>query len=272
MHTFLRFPGFKDKAMTLSYDDGVIYDKRWVEIMQKYGLKGTFNLNGGVMVDNGRRMDENALVETFRDSGMEVAMHGFRHLMVTACPKTDLIGEFYQDKLRLESVFGTVMRGGAYAYGAYNDETVDILRSLGVEYFRTTKSTGSFALPTDWLRLNPTTHHNGNLPELFRAFVAPRADNRHYLMGPRLFYLWGHSYEFNDNDNWNIIEDFGKMVAEHDDIWHVTNGDLRDYVKAYDDLVFSADGKTIRNRSATDVYLVVGDKNVLAKAGETTTV
>ena len=272
MHTFLRFPGFKDKAMTLSYDDGVIYDKRLVEIMQKYGLKGTFNLNGGVMVDNGRRMDENALVETFRDSGMEVAMHGFRHLMVTACPKTDLIGEFYQDKLRLESVFGTVMRGGAYAYGAYNDETVDILRSLGVEYFRTTKSTGSFALPTDWLRLNPTTHHNGNLTELFRAFVEPRADNRPYLMAPRLFYLWGHSYEFNDNDNWNIIEDFGKMVAERDDIWHVTNGDLRDYVKAYDDLVFSADGKTIRNRSAMDVYLVVGDKKVLAKAGETTAV
>ena len=272
MHTFLRFPEFKDKAMTLSYDDGVIYDKRLVEIMQKYGLKGTFNLNGGVMVDNGRRMDENALVETFRDSGMEVAMHGFRHLMVTACPKTDLIGEFYQDKLRLESVFGTVMRGGAYAYGAYNDETVDILRSLGVEYFRTTKSTGSFALPTDWLRLNPTTHHNGNLTELFRAFVEPRADNRPYLMGPRLFYLWGHSYEFNDNDNWNIIEDFGKMVAERDDIWHVTNGDLRDYVKAYDDLVFSADGKTIRNRSAMDVYLVVGDKKVLAKAGETTAV
>ena len=272
MYKFLRFPAFKDKAMTLSYDDGVVFDKRLVEIMQKYGLKGTFNLNGGAKTGEGRRMGEKDLVELFRDSDMEVGMHGLHHLMVTACTKADILGEFYQDKLRLESVFGTIMRGGAYAYGAHNEESVSVLRSLGVEYFRTTKSTGSFALPTDWLRLNPTAHHNANLTELFRSFVEERIDNRPYRMGPRLFYLWGHSYEFEDNDNWNIMEDFGKMVAEHDDIWHVTNGDLRDYVKAYDELVFSADGKTIRNRSAIDVYLVVGDKNVLAKAGETTTV
>ena len=269
MHTFLRFPGFKDKAMTLSYDDGVIYDKRLVEIMQKYGLKGTFNLNGGVMVDNGRRMDENALVETFRDSGMEVAMHGFRHLMVTACPKTDLIGEFYQDKLRLESVFGTVMRGGAYAYGAYNDETVDILRSLGVEYFRTTKSTGSFALPTDWLRLNPTTHHNGNLPELFRAFVEPRPDNRPYLMGPRLFYLWGHSYEFDKNNNWDHIENICKRLSGDEQVWFATNIEICDYVEAYKRLKFSANGHRVYNPTLYTIWIDVDSKLYSIPSGET---
>lgn len=45
---FMRFPGFKLKALTLSYDDGVRQDKRLIEIMQKHGLKGTFNINGGL--------------------------------------------------------------------------------------------------------------------------------------------------------------------------------------------------------------------------------
>ena len=38
MDQFLRFPGFRLKALTLSYDDGTIHDRRLVEIMKKYGI------------------------------------------------------------------------------------------------------------------------------------------------------------------------------------------------------------------------------------------
>lgn len=48
-YIFLRFPEFKDKTLTLSYDDGAIYDRKLIEIMNKYGLKGTFNLNSGFL-------------------------------------------------------------------------------------------------------------------------------------------------------------------------------------------------------------------------------
>ena len=44
MYAFLRFPNFRKKAVTLSYDDGVIYDKRLMRILDEYGLKATFNL------------------------------------------------------------------------------------------------------------------------------------------------------------------------------------------------------------------------------------
>ena len=49
---FMRFPDFKPKALTVSYDDGVRQDKRLIEILQKYGLKRTFNLNSGLFVEN----------------------------------------------------------------------------------------------------------------------------------------------------------------------------------------------------------------------------
>ena len=50
---FMRFPGGKVKALTLSYDDGVEQDVRLIDIMQKHGLKGTFNLNSGLYAAEG---------------------------------------------------------------------------------------------------------------------------------------------------------------------------------------------------------------------------
>ena len=37
----------KINALTMSYDDGVLEgDRHLIEIFNKYGVKGTFNLNG----------------------------------------------------------------------------------------------------------------------------------------------------------------------------------------------------------------------------------
>ena len=44
MSAILRFPNFKFKAFSMSYDDGAPADKRLVEIMSKNGIVGTFNL------------------------------------------------------------------------------------------------------------------------------------------------------------------------------------------------------------------------------------
>ena len=43
------FPGGKKKALTLSYDDGVTQDERLIDIMNQYKVKGTFNINAGMM-------------------------------------------------------------------------------------------------------------------------------------------------------------------------------------------------------------------------------
>ena len=75
--TYIRFPQFKSKAVTLSYDDGVIFDKRLIEIMDKHGLKGTFNINSGLFAKNEgeRRMTEKTAYELYANSPHEVAVH-----------------------------------------------------------------------------------------------------------------------------------------------------------------------------------------------------
>ena len=71
---------------------------------------------------------------------------------------------------------------------------------------------------------------------------------------PRLFYVWGHAYELDGEDNWYVVEELSRFMAGHQDqVWFATNGEIMDYVNAYRRLEYSADGKLIYNPSALDV-------------------
>ena len=109
MNKYVRFPDFKSKALTLSYDDGVRQDKRLITIMQKYGLKGTFNINGGLFgdkyegVEKGRMTKEEAL-DLYLPSGMEVAIHGYRHLSLSSVDTSLALDDVITDRKALESI------------------------------------------------------------------------------------------------------------------------------------------------------------------------
>ena len=268
MYNFLRFPGFLYKACTLSYDDGVVEDERLVEIMRRYGLKGTFNINSKNLDGAGGRCLTAEQLKKIYGDDMEVALHGYNHFSL-ALVKSDLaIRDVVADRDNLERTFGRIIRGMAYANGSVNDDVVAMLRMAGVVYSRTVKSTNAFDLPEEWLTLHPTCHHKAqNLFELVEKFIAPPENPRR--IKPQLFYLWGHSYEFPMHNNWDVIEKFGQIMSEQNDIWHATNMEIYNYVKAFESLVFSSDFTMVHNPTATDVYLYVRNKNVLVKSGET---
>lgn len=272
---FLRFPDFKKKALTLSYDDGVRQDKRLISIMKKNGIKGTFNLNGGMFgaeytgEEKGKMSVQEAL-DLYPDSGMEVALHGFRHLSLAKVDSAIAVNDVIKDRIALEKMFGKVIKGMAYANGSYNDEVVDILKQCGVKYSRTVTSTEKFDLPTDWLRLPATAHHNNpRLMELAEQFVNLPKGRHFWYDPPKLFYLWGHSYEFDTNNNWNVIEEFAEFMGGREDIWYATNIEIYDYVTAFDRLEYSADGAFVHNPSAIDLYLSYKDKPAIVPAGKT---
>ena len=83
-----------------------------------------------------------------------------------------------------------------------------------------------------------------------------------------MFYLWGHSYEFDNNDNWNVIEEFAEYVGNRTDIWYATNGEIYEYLQACERLEFSIDGNFVYNPSAIDVYIDLG-KETVVPAGKT---
>ena len=272
----MRFPGGLPKALTLSYDDGVEQDVKLIEIAEKYGIKGTFNLNSGcfppedVTYEPGtihRRMPRERVKEVYKKSNWEIAAHAYTHASLVGLPGNIRTDEILRDRRELEELFGTIVRGFAYPYGAYDDESVETLRNCGLCYARTVHSTHDFHLPQDWLRLPATCHHAD--PELMK--LAKRFVETKDWWDPMLFYVWGHSYEFEQFNNWNVIEEFAEYISKRDDIWYATNIEIYDYCNAFKQLVFNTDMTMCKNPTARALWFTYGDKDVYVPAGNTVT-
>lgn len=217
----------KRKALTFSYDDGVQEDKALVALLNRYGMKGTFNLGSALLSDQmGWNEWQRGLRVTYINAdevkalyaGHEVAVHTAHHYDLTGLSPDVLYAELADDKAALEALTGTEVVGMAYPYGAYNDAVIDAARRAGLRYARTIEDTGTFALPAQPLRWGHTCHHNdARLFELAQAFLDSDPDT------PQLFTVWGHSYEFSVNENWDRLERFCAMLAHREDIAYVTN-------------------------------------------------
>ena len=272
--TAIRFPQGKTKAVTLSYDDAVEADITLVSILKKYGLKCTFNINSGLLLeetradrDPFRRMSVEQAKELYIGSGHELAVHTLTHCFPEQLTPVQLTHEVMKDRENIEKYFGNIAVGMAYPCGIYNDSIVDILKSCGICYARTTECDESFNLPQDWLRLKGTARHiNPRLMELCDRFLNTTIAT---YTPAKLFYLWGHSYEFVSDNNWEVIEKFGKKMGGHDDIWYATNVEIYDYCEAYKKLRFNAEGDACMNLSSMDLYFQNKDKIYCVKSGET---
>ncbi len=247
MNFELLYPGFKEKALTFSYDDGQIFDRRLVELFNKYDLKATFHLNTGILDTEGF-IEKKELCTLYE--GHEIACHGVYHEYPTHLAKEQLFQEFYQDRLALETCTGRIIRGCSYAFGEYDEQVVSTLKSLGFAYSRTVESTDGFRIPADFMKWTPSCHHNDAFDgEIIRTFLK-KPD---YLKVP-LLYIWGHSFEFEREQTWDKMEELCGKLAGHSDIWYTTNLEYADYINAARALVFSADGQRVQNLSAIPVY------------------
>lgn len=260
---FMRFPEGKAKALTFSYDDGVVADKRLIDLFNSYGFKGTFNLNSLLFDCNEwhNRMNEQQTFSTFNNTPHEIALHGARHAFLSKLPLPEAVNELVQNRVYLENKFNRIVCGMAYAYGDYSAEILNILPSLGIAYARTTKSTHTFDIPQNFLTWHPTCHHGDeqllNLAQKFNEFSPNLQKKRRQ---PLLFYVWGHSFEFEENGNWHIMESFAKTVAGKNDVWYATNMQIYQYVSAFNSLKYSMDGERVYNPSAIPVWVELRGK------------
>lgn len=81
--------------------------------------------------------------------------------------------------------------------------------------------------------------------------------------------MWGHSYEFERDNNWNLLDEICEKLSGKDDIWYATNGEIYDYVEAYNSLSYSADGTIIYNPTLFEIWFDVDGKLYSIKPGET---
>ena len=222
----------KKKAITFSYDDGVTQDIRFVELLNKYGLKCTFNLNSellshkGMLIRNGQRISHYKIhKEDVKDlyDGHEVAVHTLTHPNLTRCDDAEVIRQVETDRLNLSEMVGYEVVGMAYPCGGVNndDRVADII--TGVKYSRTITTTGSFDLQENLYRFNPTAYHLDfeDMMRLGEKFMELTPET------PKIFYIWGHSYEMDYcADYWVKLEEFFKLISNKDDIFYGTNKEV----------------------------------------------
>lgn len=224
----------KMKAITFSYDDCTTQDIRLVELFNKYNVKATFNVNSGLLGGRNELLREGARVRWDKltadelksvYAGHEVAVHTLTHPHLQKIEDdNEIVRQIEEDRIALEKIMGYDICGMAYPCDGKNaDRVADIIKNrTKIKYARTATDTYNFDIQDDLYQFNPTVHHH-NYDELFRLgeeFVSLKPDT------PKLFYIWGHSFEFDIRDEWGRFEEFLKMISGKDDIFYGTNKEV----------------------------------------------
>jgi peptidoglycan/xylan/chitin deacetylase (PgdA/CDA1 family) len=226
----------KKNAVTFSYDDGVTQDIHLIELLNKYGLKCTFNINSGLLGYDGMlvrhggvrvshyKIHESRLAEVYK--GHEVAVHTLTHPQLNTCSDEEIVRQVEEDRKKLSSLVGYNVVGMAYPCGSSaTDARVDriVKENTGVLYSRGTDCSGNFDEPTDMFDFKPSVYHL-DFDKMFehgRKFIELETDK------PQIFYIWGHSYELDyESDYWYRIEEFFKLISGKDDIFYGNNTEV----------------------------------------------
>ena len=226
----------KKKAITFSYDDGVTQDIRLIELLNKYGLKCTFNINSELLGLPGTLIRENQRISHYKIhpedvkhiyDGHEVAAHTLTHpFLPHIMDEKEIIRQVEQDRLNLSELAGYEVVGMAYPGGGINndDRVAAIIRDhTNIRYCRTTDCTDSFAPQTYLHRFNPNVYHMDfdKMMEMGRKFLELETDT------PQIFYIWGHSYEMDYHpDDWIKLEAFFQLISGKEDIFYGTNAEI----------------------------------------------
>ena len=279
------FPFGKRIAVTTSFDDGVVQDRRVVKAFNEWGLKGTFNLNSGGLLRTGKpatgtsgRIDACEVADLYR--GHEVAVHTVTHPSLTRLDPAQIAMEVIEDRKALEDLVGYPVRGMAYPNGAYDEKVINVLRQIGIVYSRTVENSPRCFPPAEPLAWASTAHMYSNNPcpvnENFENLYSTK-----YYSG--VFYIWGHTYEFDSkgcgwadlgrrfkqlvrrtatchSSGWADLERIFKPLSGKPDVWYCTNIELFDYEAARKRLVIAANLKTAYNPSAITVSVSVDGK------------
>lgn len=258
------FPRGKAKALVMSYDDGSAHDRRLVEILNRYQIRGTFHLNSGKL---GQEHHVSLGEARSLYQGHEVSCHTVNHPDLTALPDEEIKREIRQDRDTLEDLLGVPVPGLAYPFGSYNDRVVSLLPKLGIEYARTIESTQDFAIPEDALRWGTTCHHSLAM-ELGHRFLGSHEGQM------QLMQVWGHSYELDgfmtadSSKNWQYMEDFCRLMHAHDSIHYATIIEIVDYLKALARLRLEPATSVLANASELTLWIRAGNTKTALEPGE----
>ena len=226
------YPGGKKKAFNITYDDGVLQDARFVALLNRYGIKGTFNLNSQLMQEgfawthpNGmqvKRLSPEQAKHLY--DGHEIASHTLTHPYMQHLPDAELYRQMKLDKENLEQLFGREVKGFAVPFDYYDDRIANCAKACGFTYARKSECTGNFTPCKDVYHWKTGIYH---IDSGLTDFVAEFLNAQEELA---VCQIVGHSYDLDAENLWGTMELICAAVSKCDDIWFCTNGELVEFL------------------------------------------
>ena len=192
------------KYFVLSFDDGTVHDKRFVELLNRYQIPCTFNLNTGletfVWEFESHPVVRQRLADTVEQyTGHEIASHSRTHPRLELLPPPKLRQEVEEDCKVLKQIFGVNELGFGVPFTVCTEREIRIIKKF-VRYIRLSEYSGSFALPADPYHI--PIHALYNDPDV-REKIAAFAEAE---LPDSLFVMAGHSYELEFLNHWDYME------------------------------------------------------------------
>ena len=255
------YPQGKAKAFSVSYDDGVLQDVRFVNLLNQYGLKGTFNLNSGLMENEFewihetgcivKRLSKEKVLSLY--DGHEVASHTLTHPFMQEKTENEIMKELEVDKKNLEKLFGKQIKGFAVPFDYYSDLIESCIKKCDFEYARISEESLSFVphknSEINYHKWKATVFHlDDSLEKLTEDFIQTDEELA-------LFQIAGHTYDFDTENMWDKIETILKKISLQKDILPMTTIEIIDYLKAMEQVEIT-ENHIINNSEQTLWFLV----------------
>lgn len=228
------YPGGKAKAFNISYDDGVLQDVRFVELLNRYGLKGTFNLNSALMKEQFQWVHECGMrverlpVHIVRElyHGHEIASHTAHHPYMHDLTHAQILNEMWSDRYYLEKWVGMEVCGFAVPFTYYSPLIAQCARNVGFEYTRISEETNSYVPSEDyyWWR-GSKFHWDEDLENFVDGFLQTDQELA-------MCQIVGHSYDLDVMDMWERMERIFSKVSGDNDVLPMTHLELVRYLRA----------------------------------------
>lgn len=265
----LLYPQGKRKAFNITYDDGILQDIRFVEMLNKYGIKGTFNLNSKLMEEEFewthrcgmtiKRLSPDVAVELYK--GHEVASHTLTHPNLADLTEEQIMHELLEDKKKLEEWFGCEVAGFGTPFDYYDELAEKCVRRCGFKYARNSELSNSYSPWEDCYRWRAGTYH---VMPGFKDFVEGFFKTDEELA---LCQIVGHSYDLDTHQMWELLEEIVKRVAEDEQILSMTHGEIVEYLKAMQIAELTDQG--IENGSEQELWFEIDGTIISVKPGQT---
>ena len=254
------YPKGKTKAFNISYDDGILQDVRFVALLNRYGLKGTFNLNSQLMEQEFEWVHPNGMtvkrlgVDAVRHlyDGHEIASHSLTHPYLSSKSRDEILWEMGEDKRRLEELFGREVAGFGVPFHFYDETVVDCVKKCGFEYGRNSELTHHYSPWQDPFCWSCGVFHlEPELDEFVDGFFRTEQELA-------LCQIVGHSYDLDAEGLWQKLEGILARMAEDDRICSMTHLELVRYLNAMK--CAEVNDHSIENKSNLTLWFRVDDE------------